>query len=110
MGLLAEFMPFLFILGILVVVGAPVAALVLGLLLVEARRRIRVLTDRIGILETRLAAGTPPPSPPAAAPSVVRAPQGTAPTAAVTGRRMPRPERASHPVEGSNSPARRGPL
>ena len=91
MGLLAEFMPFLFVLGVLVVVGAPVAALVLGLLLVEARRRIRVLTDRIGILETRLASGAP--SPPAAAPAVVRAPQGTpqgTPPATVTARRIPR--------------------
>ena len=48
-------MEVLFLFGILVVIGAPVAVVVLGLLLVEAGRRIRVLTDRIYTLETRRA-------------------------------------------------------
>ncbi len=91
MELLSELVPFLFVLGILVVAGAPVAAIVLGVMLVEARRRIRVLTYRIGILETRLASGTPRPSPSAAAPSVVREPQATAPAATARPRVAPSP-------------------
>ena len=109
MELLSEFVPFLFVLGILVVVGAPVAAIVLGVLLVEARRRIRVLTDLIGILETRLASGTPPPSPPAAASSVVREPQATAPAATAWLRVAPSPTsgRERHLAVSARSAAQR---